>query len=373
LNPRLAGALLAIVLLLPGCSRRNRAVEVDPGAFSWTTVQGDLRRAGTERESVPGNPTVAWTVDIGRGLKSQPVVRQGVLLVAASNRLVAAYSARTGDRFWEQRPNASISGGVVWRSDTLWLATETLSGRAMALQLTKGDDFWERDVGPASHPPLLVGPRLYVATDDGSVSALDAATGEPAWRTRLPGGVGGTPVPHGRSIVAVAARDTIYVLDPAEGDITGRIAIPSAASALPALRGDLLVLPLRGGGLAAVDLALGEVRWSAEVGADILATPVIAEDGTVYVLTTSAEVWRVAPDAREPVRIAELGGAARASLTLVDGGLLVGRLDGALFFLDRSGREQWRRDLEGSIFAPVAVAEQAIFVPLLDGRLSKLE
>jgi outer membrane protein assembly factor BamB len=369
----IARAALALLLLLPACSRRNRDVGIHPVAFSWTTVQGDLRRAGAEREPLPTDPATAWTVSIGRGLKSEPLVREGVLLVAGSNRLVAAYSAASGERFWERRLNASVSGGIVWRSDTLWLATESLSGEATALRLGKGDDLWEQDVGPASLPPLLLGPRLYLATDDGSLSALDAATGQRAWRTRLPGGVGSTPVPYKGTIVTVGARDTIYVMESANGDITGRIAMPAGASALPALQGDLLVVPVRGGELVAIDLELGEVRWRTRVGAEVMATPVIAEDGSIYCLTTSAEVWRVAPGERSATRIADLGGTARASLTLVRDGLLVGRLDGTLFYLDRTGHERWRRALGGSIFAPVAVAERAIFVPLLDGRLSKLE
>ena len=364
---------LALLLLLPACSRRNRDVGMDPGAYAWTTLQGDVRRAGTEGDPVPADPAVAWTVEVGRGLRSQPLVHRGVVLIAGSNRLLAAYSAVSGERFWEQRLNGSISGGILWRNDTLWVATESLDGEVSARRLGKGGDFWQREIGPASLAPLLDGPRLFVATDDGSLTALRAETGDRLWRTRLPGGVGSTPVPWGGHIVVVGARDTAYLVGADDGEIGTRVALDAAASGLPALRDDLMVLPLRGGELAGVDLELGEVLWRSPVGTDVLAAPVIAEDGAIYVLNAHGEVWRVPPHERHATRIAALGGAARESLTLVRDGLLVGRLDGTLYLLDRSGDVLWERSLGGSIHAPVAVADGAIFVPLLDGRLSKLE
>ena len=363
--------LLALLMLAPGCSRRNRDVGVEPAPFAWTTLQGDARRAGTENKAVPTDPEVAWSIDVGRGLRSEPLVDRGVLLIAGSNRLIAAYDADNGDRFWEQRLNASVSGGILWRNDTLWVATESLTGEVSARRLNKGGLYWERDVGPARVPPLLVGGTLYLATDDGALTALHAPTGERRWRTRLSGVAAGTPVLHGDRVVAI--HDTVYVVEPDEGIVEERIALPAGASAMPALLDDLLVIPLHGGVLAAVDLDLGEVRWQTPVGGTVVAAPVISEDGTAYALTTSGEVWRVLPGERRAGRIAALGGAARGSLTLVRDGLLVGRLDGFLFLLSRDGDVVWERDLGGSIVAPVAVSDGAIYVPLLDGKLSKLE
>lgn len=370
---RWAILLLAILLTAPGCSRRNRDVGVDPGPYAWTTLQGDARRAGSEDRRAPENPDIVWSVDIGRGLRSEPLVHRGVLLIAGTNRLIAAYDAASGNRFWEQRLNASVSGGILWRNDTLWVATESLSGEVSARRLGKGEEYWERDVGPTRVPPLLVGRTLYLATDAGVLTALDAETGERRWRTRIPGRAAGTPVPYGDRIVAIGARDTVYVVEPVEGRIEDRIALPAGVSAMPALAGDLLLVPLHGGALAAVDLDLGEVVWQTSLGSPILASPVVTRDGTVYALTTFGEVWRVHPGERRAARIAALGGAARGSLTLVRNGLLVGRLDGTLFLVDREGGTVWERLLGGSIVAPVAVDDGAIYVPQLNGTLSKLE
>lgn len=370
---RRALVVLLVVLLVPSCARRNRDVGVEPGPFAWTSAQGNARRAGTEREAVSRDPEVAWTVDVGRGLRSQPLVHEGVVVVAGTNRLIAAYSAATGDRFWEQRLNASVGGGVLWRSDTLWVATESLTGEVSARRLGKGGQLWERDVGPARHPPLLIGETLYIGTENGALTSLDAATGERHWRMSTPSGLASAPLAYGdHSVVLVGQRDSAYVVAREDGAIERSIALPDGASAGATLAGDLLLVPLRRGRLAGVNLASGTV-WTTDTGHDLLAAPVVAADGTIYALTSAGEVWRVLPGTERAGRIAALGGAARASLTLVRDGLLVGRLDGSLFLLERSGDIVWERNLDGSIVAPVAVANGAVFVPLLDGRLSKLE
>lgn len=365
--------VLAMLVLTPACARRNRAVGVEPAPFSWTTPQGDARHAGSEHRLAPENPEVAWTIDVGRGLRSEPLIDRGVLLIAGSNRLIAAYDAASGDRFWEQRLNSSVSGGMLWRNDTLWVATESLSGEVSARRLGKGEEYWEKDVGPARVAPLLAGGTLYLATDAGWLVALDAETGERLWRTRIPGAAAGAPVSFGDRVVAIGGRDTVYVVEPTQGRVVSRIALPDGASATPALVDRVLLVPLNGGTLAAVDLDLGEVVWRASLGSQMLASPVVSEDGATYALTASGEVWRIPPAERRAVRIAALGGATRGSLTLVRNGLLVGRLDGVLFLLDRDGATVWQRQLGGSIVAPVAVAEGAIFVPQLNGTLSKLE
>ncbi|MEN8376167.1 MAG: PQQ-binding-like beta-propeller repeat protein [Gemmatimonadota bacterium] len=365
--------LLGLVAATTGCARRNRDVGVTPGPFDWSTLQGDVRRAGTEERSVPLDPEIAWKVDVGRGLRAEPLVHEGIVVVTGTNRLIAAYSAESGERFWEQRLNASVSGGLLWRNDTLWVATESLGGEISARRLGKGGKYWEEDVGPARFPPLLVGNTIYVGTDGGALIALSALTGARQWRTRLPGGAAATPVPFGDDVVAIGGHDTLYVVAGADGRVLDRIALPAGAAAAPALAGDDLIVPLHNGSLVAVDLRLRELAWEASTGGEILATPIVAADGSVYALTTGGVVLRVPPNEERAEVLADLGGTARGSLTLVRDGLLVGLLDGTLALVQRDGATAWRRDLAGSIVAPVAVWDGAIFVPLLDGKLAKLE
>jgi outer membrane protein assembly factor BamB len=103
--------------------------------------------------------------------------------------------------------------------------------------------------------PLVIGDRVFVATESNSVYALDTATGKQVWRTHL-----GTPMPGG----SLPCGD----IDPV--GITGTPVADSGS-------GLIWVVPFVKPGqyqLVALDLATGAVRWRRSIdppGADPLA------------------------------------------------------------------------------------------------------
>ncbi|HUH11853.1 MAG TPA: PQQ-binding-like beta-propeller repeat protein [Longimicrobiales bacterium] len=367
-----AAVVVGCAALLGACAAAQRTVPVQPAAFLWPTVQGNQQRAGHADQVAPEEPEVEWRVSMGRGFRSEPLVFDQVVLVAGSNRFLAAVDVQPGERYWEERLDASVRGGIVARRDTLWTSTESLEGRAYAIGLLNGADHWDQELGPLGAAPLLHGAHLYVASEAGLVAALDAARGGRAWRTRIPAGTNVTPVHWGGQILVASKADTLYALEEASGAIARKAALPGTASAAPALAGDTLIVVTHEGDIVGVALDAFEVAWRGSLGAPILAAPVVAPDGTIYALSTAGEVWRVPPGSGRPERLVAVGGATRASLTLARDRLLVGRLDGTLLLLRLDGSTVWRLDLEDSIVAPVALADGAIYVPLQRGALARI-
>ncbi|MBI4545270.1 MAG: PQQ-binding-like beta-propeller repeat protein [Gemmatimonadetes bacterium] len=363
--------LLAFLLLGGGCARPLRPLPTGLPEGAWPTVLGDVRRAGHAGERAPDAVEEAWRVEVGRGLLS-PLLVKGPVLLAAGNRIVAALSAETGEHFWERRMDGPVTGGLVWRGERLFLAQEQREGKALALELQSGGRLWARVVGSTPFPPLLVGDAVYLGTEGGNLFALDTRNGEELWKTKL-AAAASTPIPYQESLLLPTTADTLYLLDRPTGRVAARAPLPASVSAAPALLEDTLYLPLHSGEVLALLLpGLVEV-WRAPFGAPILAAPAVAADGSLYVLTRSAEVWRVPRGGRAGERIASLGGAARAALTLAQDRLLVGRLDGQLFLLRSDGTTVWKQDFEDSIVAPVTVQNGAIYVPLLRGTIVKLK
>ncbi len=366
---------IVIAVMVAACGGGPRPVDLEPPQeFAWPTVQGDVGRAGHAAQIAPEQePEVIWRSDVGRGLRSELLVLDDVVLVAASNRLLAAYSAESGRRYWERRLDGSIRAGLLWRADTIWTATENRGGIATALELRDGSSHWTRDdVGVTTVPPLLDDDLLVVGTVEGYLRAIDAADGTQRWAIRLPGGIAATPVRRGEHVLVPTRLDSLYAVARADGHIDRRLALPGEVSAAPASDGERLYLPLHTGELLVLDLESLEEEARMNLGAPILAPPVVSPDGTIYALTSAADVWRIPAGASEPEPIAELGGAARAALTLARDRLLVGRLDGTLFLLRTDGDVVWEVELDGSIFAPVSLRDGAIYVPLLGGSIAKL-
>lgn len=368
-----AAATLLLAALIASCGQPINSVTVRPRGFEWPTVQGNQQRAGYADQVVTESPEVVWETSLGRGFRTEPLVYDGVVVVAGSNRVVAAADAETGERYWEERLNAGIRGGLVWREDTLWTVTESLDGEAAALRLARGSKAWERGVGAVPYAPLLADDRLFLATEPGRVLSVHTADGTIDWRATVPAGITATPVLHEGELVVASKADTLYALEVEGGRIARKAPLHASVSAPPAVAGDLLVLPTQAGELVAVRLPELELAWRTSLGAPVLAAPVVSADGAIHALSSQGEVWRVPPGGRSAQRLATLGGAARASLTLARDRLIVGLLDGRLFLLGLDGSTVWELDLEDSIAAPVALAQGAIYVPLLRGALAKVQ
>ncbi|HEU4618924.1 MAG TPA: PQQ-binding-like beta-propeller repeat protein [Gammaproteobacteria bacterium] len=150
-----------------------------------------------------GNLRVAWSWTLPAGsTEGVPLVRDGTMFVEAYGDIVQALDAKTGDLLWQY--------------------THTLEQGA--------SPFHKRGIA-------LHGNRLFIATSDVHVVALDVATGEPVWDTRVGDfhvreGINGGPlVAKGKVVIGTTGTGVgakpggpqILGLDEATGKILWRL------------------------------------------------------------------------------------------------------------------------------------------------------
>ncbi len=137
-------------------AKRLTAADSDPG--NWMS-QG---RTYSEQRFSPltkintsnvGQLGLAWSFELStnRGVETTPIVVDGVMYVTSSWSLVYALDARTGALLWKYDPMVPREVGF----------------HACCDVVNRGVAVW--------------GGRVYVATLDGRLVALDARTGRPAW------------------------------------------------------------------------------------------------------------------------------------------------------------------------------------------------
>jgi outer membrane protein assembly factor BamB len=128
------------------------------------------------------------------------------------------------------------------------------------------------------------GERLYVATRDGFVQALNLADGKAAWKTET--GEGHLAAVPG-AVVLRQDDGTLLRLAPETGALVWKAASGIAGNAPPIIDGDLVFVG--GAGLAALSASDGRTVWTAIDGTDVTAAPVASgarlfvgeEDGTL--------------------------------------------------------------------------------------------
>ncbi len=145
----------------------------------------------------------AWTFSTGvlGGHESPPIVNDGVMYVTTPGNRLIALDARRGDLLWlyeHDLPDGLVAihntnRGVALYGDKVYMAT--LDARVVALDALTGEVAWDRSVEDNATgyymtiAPLAAEGRIMVGVSGGElgirgfVVALDAETGEEVWRT----------------------------------------------------------------------------------------------------------------------------------------------------------------------------------------------
>jgi PQQ-dependent dehydrogenase (methanol/ethanol family) len=202
------------VLLTPSLAWAQRAVApnelLSPPAGEWLTHGRtyDNQRysplAQVTRANVAGLvPTAVYQMNVHRadGLEATPIVAGGVMYMTTSHNSVLAFDLRTQKRLWQydhsRHPRAAfccgpVNRGVAIAGDKVFMAT--LDARLIALDSRTGTVKWNiatHSVDSAysnTAAPLVVGNKVIIGVAGGeygirgSVTAYDTGSGSQLWR-----------------------------------------------------------------------------------------------------------------------------------------------------------------------------------------------
>ena len=239
------------------------------------------------------------------------------------------------------------------------------TNRASAVGPTRANLAWTSHIGAPIEAQVVASQderTLYVAALDGSLTALDAASGVRSWTVALGDRAYSTP--------CVGANGTIYVGSDAkrfyavtpQGAIAWKLETAGEADTGAVVAGDVVVFAagasvyaVRAGGdvawrfdakkkvFTAPAVELGEsgekgrilfgsqdhhvyalshagvLAWGVDLGADVDGAPAIADDGAVVVGTDAGEVVRLSPSG-DVVWKAQVGGYVRGTLSIARNG-----------------------------------------------------
>jgi serine/threonine protein kinase/outer membrane protein assembly factor BamB len=261
-------------------------------------------------------------------------------LVCAQSGVIFALSPSDGTMLWrhsvaESTPSKPpvVGGGLV--------QPMVDEGRRLeALDPDSGKARWQQPL-PAHHAMRIAGGMLLLTLPDGTVTGMDAATGDTKWSLRIPG----QPMP---SFVSFAGDPLAYTTNVSNDALSTRV--------------------------TAVDPATGAVRWDARLSGNL--TPVGVHDGSVYFLSTNNSyaytdaVVRYTPASRASRRV-RLPVARPDAQGAVNGDVVyVLAASGSLDAVDtEAGKRLW--NLETSVSrGSVPVADGGhVYFTAADGRL----
>ncbi|MGE0440135.1 MAG: PQQ-binding-like beta-propeller repeat protein [Gemmatimonadales bacterium] len=223
--------------------------------------------------------------------------------------------------------------------------------------------------GPIRGAPAVTPDRIYVATDRGSVYALDRAAGRVLWRAGVGSPASSTPAVAG-GIVAVTTKDgRVHGLSAADGvsrwhtDPVGEAPFPwghesgDVYLSSVAVLGEALYAGRPDGTVIRLDAATGRIRWTAHTDGRVRGTPAVTDDavfvgsadGSVYAFDAVGgdQVWRFDTEGRtlESKNFGYDRRTVQASPAVDSTTVYIGARDGFLYAIDRTtGKQRWRYD-----------------------------
>jgi len=226
-------------------------------------------------------------------------------------------------------------------------------GSLLALDRATGGQAWTASSLGRSTP--LVGRDRIHAAAAGALVTLDAATGRALWRASVAGlaetGLPGVVAPGG-TIVVRTARGLLALRD-ADGNSLWEHALARAGDTAALVPGRDAVYVTDAAGVAAIGLDDGRVRWRRDLPGTA-GTPALVGD-RLLVGTADKEIVALRAASGDPTWRWRLGGAFVGAAER-DGVVYVAALDALLRALRRVGGNQvWRLELDTRPTAPPVV------------------
>ena len=284
------------------------------------TFHGNLARTGVYEGDGPKKfGGVKWTFQTGGPIVASPVISEGVIYIGSADKNFYAIEQKTGAQKWKFATGGAISSSATVAHGLVYFLSYdggcyALDARTGALAWRFATQFEKRFEARGLHgqepkeqsmpdvfdfftsSPAVYENRVYFGSGDSNVYALDARTGELAWKFATGGVVHSSPsIAHG--MVYIGSFDSfVYALDAATGAEKWRFAggqdpekhnqVGFTSSA--AVVGATLYIGCRDGHLYALASDTGAKKWEfTSKPAWISGTPAVRE-GLLYVGTGSS-------------------------------------------------------------------------------------
>lgn len=320
------------------------------GSVVYVADTGGVLRALSARSG-----SEVWQYTAPGQIRGSPAVSPGLdgrVFVTSSDGTVTAVEA-TGLLAWAVGTNstAALVSTPALPSDgsTVYIAGD---GELLALRAADGAVAWRQAAGIARGIPpnkwwqILSSPAVspdnaavYVGSWNGSVLAYRAADGVPLWRFDVAASLGSPPsamviatpaLGGGRLFAGLAFEDAnigvahgrLFALDAGSGALAWATPLNAVLTAGMSLGSDGASVfvgvydgdGLGAGGVAAFDAATGVQGWSLPLGDGVYGAPAVGADGALFVGTTAAAFFVLAPPPPGPSPLPSGGGAGAAPM-----------------------------------------------------------
>ena len=182
------------------------------------------KKTGQERWKTPRSGKLREDPDVKKSFCTPAIIRVGDRdeLVTPAADHVYAYDPATGRELWQlDYDGFSVVPRPVAAHGLVFVCTGFNTPKLLAIKqggsgmLARTAIVWEeKSQIPANPSPLVVGDELYVVSDRGVATCLDARTGRELWRHRVGGNYSASPLFADGRIYLASEEGVVTVIEP---------------------------------------------------------------------------------------------------------------------------------------------------------------
>ncbi len=205
----------------------------------WPGFLGGPTHTGFIPETAPpikGN--IRWSLATGDKLSAQPVIANGTVFLATTDKKVMALDPRDGSVKWQYQATGPVDSTPSVADGKVYFGLR--DGRMIALNANDGSTSWEfQSDGYIFNPPIIDKGILYIGSGDNNLYAIDAATGKRLWSFNSGNSIAGSASVTDNGIVAVSSwNGGMYLLNAHTGEKRLRYVLPTSSSGSLVIVGD---------------------------------------------------------------------------------------------------------------------------------------
>ena len=241
-----------------------------PAAGGGTVVVAEATTL-TALAAESGDPL--WSFDLGAAPSTAPLRGAGWLIVALEGGVLVALDDAAGRELWRRDMGGAMPMPPAFGGRRLFVPID--DGRLAALNLFTGELLWEQ---PLTGSPRRVLPldAVFVGTTGNYLYRLSLSSGRVDWRWRTGGDVVGAPVVDEERIYFASLDNMLWALDRDSGAQRWRQVLSRRPRAVPGLLGRLVLVTGVSEDLRSFDRETGEPSNTLTAPAELGAPPYVA-------------------------------------------------------------------------------------------------
>ncbi len=273
-----------------------------PGAGDGLVVAGSLEGDVIALDAATG--AEKWKAKVGNEVIAAPTIGQGMVFVHSNDGRVTAFDEASGQRRWfwsHDVPLLSVRGNSAPVLGPGFVFVANDDGTLQALSITDGHPLWQQAVAElqgrtelermadVDGTPVLEDTTLYASSYKKQTIAVEAPTGRPLW-THDAGGAGHVGVAADRVVVS-GTDGTVSAMDKASGGgLWQQSALARRNLSGVAIQGDYAVVGDMDGYLHWLKLADGAFAARVRMSKDPVRAAPVVTDGILVAQDTDGRI-----------------------------------------------------------------------------------